>query len=195
MVAATILVVGFIGMIEAVTIGSGMMDHARRQTLANQIINHEIEQLRLQTWTAISLMPTSSTALGASYSASTAYVVGDTVTYNGAWYRNIQAGTGQIPSSSSSYWTVDTPPYANVVDSSGAALGATYTLTRSLTNIASDSTGTVIQREVTLTLTWVVHTSRRDSLTSSGNRLDFTFTRVGVAYFGKYGLNAGYQRS
>ncbi|MDB6165367.1 MAG: hypothetical protein JWQ83_507 [Lacunisphaera sp.] len=61
--ASLMLVVGFIGMIEAVTLSSKMMDAARRQTLANQIINHEIEKLRLASWTTISGLPTTSTAI------------------------------------------------------------------------------------------------------------------------------------
>jgi hypothetical protein len=54
-----ILVVGFIGMISALTVGSEMMATARRQNLATQIINHEFEKLRLVTW---SNMPVAGTA-------------------------------------------------------------------------------------------------------------------------------------
>jgi prepilin-type N-terminal cleavage/methylation domain-containing protein len=53
MMAATILVVGFIGLIQAVTVSSAMMDTARRQTLASEIINHEIEKLRLVPWSVV----------------------------------------------------------------------------------------------------------------------------------------------
>lgn len=53
MMAGMILTVGFIGMIQAVTVCSGMMDQARRQTLAAQILNNEIEQLRLKSWPEI----------------------------------------------------------------------------------------------------------------------------------------------
>lgn len=53
MMAAIILTVGFMGLIQAVTICSGMMDQARRQTLAAQILNDEIEQLRLRSWSDI----------------------------------------------------------------------------------------------------------------------------------------------
>ena len=63
MMAALILVVGFIGLIEAVTLSSTAMDHARRQTLASQIINHEIEELRFASWTTISNLPTTSTVV------------------------------------------------------------------------------------------------------------------------------------
>lgn len=52
--AAVILTVAFFGMIQAVTIGSEMIATAKRQTIANQIITHEIEKLRLKDWTAIS---------------------------------------------------------------------------------------------------------------------------------------------
>ena len=61
--AATILVVCFVGILEAVIATSSMMDHARRQTLANQIINHEIEKLRFASWTTINALPTASTAI------------------------------------------------------------------------------------------------------------------------------------
>lgn len=190
--AAVILLVGFIGMIEAVVIGAGMMDNARRQTLAAQILNHETEQLRLLSWTAINSLPTTSTTLGAAYSASTPYVVGDTVTHGGAWYRCIQAGTGQTPSGSSSYWRTDTPPYANTLSTAGVALGATFTLTRTAANITTDALGNTNMREATFTITWVVNTSRRDSL---GNLLTFTYSRTMSAFYGKYGLNLSHQRS
>src|SRR4051812_21329131 len=63
MMAALMLTVAFIGMIEAVTISARMMDSARRQSLATQIINHEIEKLRFKDWSTIIGLPTSSTAV------------------------------------------------------------------------------------------------------------------------------------
>ncbi len=63
MMAATILAVGFIGMIQTMTVSSNMMDAARRQTLASQIINHEIEKLRFASWSTISGLPIASTAV------------------------------------------------------------------------------------------------------------------------------------
>jgi Tfp pilus assembly protein PilV len=56
MMASVILVVGFIGMISAITIGSEMLATARRQTIAAQILDHEIGKLRLSTWTSISAL-------------------------------------------------------------------------------------------------------------------------------------------
>lgn len=52
--AATVIVVCFFGMIQALTVGTEMMATARRQTLASKLMDHELEQLRLQSWTTIS---------------------------------------------------------------------------------------------------------------------------------------------
>ena len=60
MMASVILVVGFIGMIQGITVGSEMLATARRQTLAAQMLNHEIEKLRLTSWSTISGYSTSS---------------------------------------------------------------------------------------------------------------------------------------
>lgn len=54
MMAATILVVAFMGMIQAITLGSEMLATARRQTLAAQIISFELEKLRLSSWSTLS---------------------------------------------------------------------------------------------------------------------------------------------
>uniref|UniRef100_UPI00404A49BA type IV pilus modification PilV family protein n=1 Tax=Cephaloticoccus sp. TaxID=1985742 RepID=UPI00404A49BA len=53
MMAATILLVGFGAMIQAMVIGSEILANARRQTLGSQILTHEIEKLRFNDWTAI----------------------------------------------------------------------------------------------------------------------------------------------
>jgi len=50
MMASVILVVGLIGMIQGITIGSEMMATARRQNIAAQILDHEIGKLRLLSW-------------------------------------------------------------------------------------------------------------------------------------------------
>ncbi len=196
MMAAAILVVGFMGMIQAVTIGSEMMATARRQTLANQIITHEIEQLRLKNWsTVINVLPTTPATLGAPWNVATVYGINDTVTSGGAWYRATQASTGQTPSSSSSYWTVDTPPYATVMGTDGSALGTTFTVTRMGSDLVSGNL-----REVTITVTWTKGGTTTAANAASGNwleKLSFsgpgsisrTYTRTMTAYFGKYGLN------
>ena len=84
--AAIILTVGFMGLIQAVTICSGMMDQARRQALAAQILDHEIERLRFKSWAQIQTLTPPATidpqfdqavaASGASYtlSSSASYI-------------------------------------------------------------------------------------------------------------------------
>ena len=51
--AATILLVGFAGMATALMIGSEMLDTARKQTITAQIIQAEVEYLRLKDWPTI----------------------------------------------------------------------------------------------------------------------------------------------
>jgi len=58
---ALILVVGFIGLIQAVTIGTQMMDTARKQQIAMQIIDAELEWLRSQNDSFIPAPSTSAT--------------------------------------------------------------------------------------------------------------------------------------
>jgi len=61
--AAVILLSAFVGMIEALGIGSEMLDTARKQTIAAQVIQSEVEYLRLQPWTTISALTTTSTPI------------------------------------------------------------------------------------------------------------------------------------
>ncbi len=73
--AAVMLVVAFVGMIQAITIGSEMQATARRQTLAAQIINHEIEKLRFSSWTQIqALTSTSLTVINSTNNAGSPYL-------------------------------------------------------------------------------------------------------------------------
>ncbi len=206
--ATVILVVAFFGMIQAVTIGSEMLATARRQTLANQMITHEIEQLRLEDWTkVISALPTTTTTtLGAAWSSATNYAIGDTVTYSGVWYRAQLSGTNHTPSASSTYWNVDTPPFANALSTASAAFGTTFILTRTVSNIDFDSDGTIDIAEVTFTVTWEKNGTQTAASTPTGSWLDKltfsgpstirrTYTRSMTAYFSRYGLNLSSQRS
>ncbi len=61
--ASVILVVAFMGMIQAITVGSEMMATARRQTLAAQILEHEIGKLRLLPYTTVSAYAAGPTSL------------------------------------------------------------------------------------------------------------------------------------
>lgn len=57
MVAATVMMFGVVGMIQVVVSGSEMLDVARRQTVATQIIHSQIDQYRATiptSWSSIS---------------------------------------------------------------------------------------------------------------------------------------------
>lgn len=53
MMAATILLVGFIGLMQAVTIGSESLDTARKLQIASQLATAEIEKLRGGNWDTV----------------------------------------------------------------------------------------------------------------------------------------------
>lgn len=61
MMAMAIVVVGVVGMMQAVTLGSESLDTARKQRVATQIAQAEIERLRNTDWTAIAALPTTAT--------------------------------------------------------------------------------------------------------------------------------------
>lgn len=61
MMAATILLVGFIGLMQAVTIGSESLDTARKLQIASQIATAEIEKLRGGDWSTVASLPASAT--------------------------------------------------------------------------------------------------------------------------------------
>ena len=191
-IAALVLVVAFIGMIRALTFTSGLMDHARRQTVATQILAHEIEQLRLRSWAEISALPTTATVMA--WNAASAYVVSDLVSYNGDWYRCIAANTGNAPTNDPNnpddFWATYSGPrvtYSGPIANTGISDGATYTVSRIATPLASHA-----MREITITVSWSVVSGRRKA---DNTPLVFTYSRVNTAYFGKNGLNLTYQRS
>ena len=64
MMAATVMALGIMGMIQVVISGSEMLDVARKETIAMQIIRSEIDSLHLNDWTQVSafdLSPTTTT--------------------------------------------------------------------------------------------------------------------------------------
>jgi Tfp pilus assembly protein PilV len=218
-IAALILVVAFIGMIRALAFTSGLMDHARRQTLATQILTHEIEQLRLRSWTEINALPTTTT-----WVAATAYAADAIVSYQGGVFRALEANTGRLPSQSNA-WAAsmayaaatayvvgdlasnDGVWYRCIAASTGnappnATYWATYSGPIANTGISDGATFTVSRtattlashamREITITVSWSVVSGRRKA---DNTPLVFTYSRVNTAYFGKNGLNITYQRS
>lgn len=59
MMATAILLVGFIGLMQAVTIGSESLDAARRTQVAHQLVAAELEKLRGGAWSVIANLPSS----------------------------------------------------------------------------------------------------------------------------------------
>lgn len=57
--ATAILLVGFIGLMQAVTIGSESLDAARRTQVAHQVVAAELEKLRGGAWSVIANLPPS----------------------------------------------------------------------------------------------------------------------------------------
>ena len=125
--AALMLTVAFIGMIEAVAVSARMMDSARRQTLATQIINHEIEKLRFASWTTISGLPTASTAIAIDSQFNAA------IAASGATYTLARTLTSPDPVTNirevnfTATWVVKT----SRLDGSGNILSFTYTRSNS----------------------------------------------------------------
>jgi hypothetical protein len=65
-------VVGFMGMIQAITIGSEMLATARRQTLAAQVLEHEIGKLRLTAWSSLPAAGTATVTIDSYFSGAIA---------------------------------------------------------------------------------------------------------------------------
>jgi hypothetical protein len=69
--AATVLALTLVGMIQVIDSGSEMLDLSRKQTIAGQILHSEIDQLRLQSWATVTSYPAGptafSTTVGPSY--------------------------------------------------------------------------------------------------------------------------------
>jgi Tfp pilus assembly protein PilV len=66
MMAATVLILAIVGMIQVVISGSEMLDFSRKQTIATQIIHDKIESLHLVDWTTVNVYPASATVTVAS---------------------------------------------------------------------------------------------------------------------------------
>lgn len=59
MVAMTVLILVFVSTISAITIGFRVMEDARMNTLASQVLQSEMENIRLKNWTQVSALPAS----------------------------------------------------------------------------------------------------------------------------------------
>jgi prepilin-type N-terminal cleavage/methylation domain-containing protein len=71
MLAAVVMLAGIVGMMQAITSGSEMLDVSRKQTVATQIIHGEIEKVRVSDWSDITALPISATVpLNSTFQAS-----------------------------------------------------------------------------------------------------------------------------
>lgn len=61
MMAMTIVLVGVVGMMQAVTIGTEALDTARKQQVAQQVVAAEIGRLRDGSWSVIANLPATAT--------------------------------------------------------------------------------------------------------------------------------------
>ena len=136
MMAATILAVGFIGMIQAVTICSEMLDAARKQQVATQIMDDEIERLRSSAWTTIASLPSSGTI---------------TVSTTGAI-------SGNATSFALSNYTASTADDNTALCALAKGFTCSYTLTYLRPAAAISSTVTFLK--VVYTVTWKGNTGR-----------------------------------
>lgn len=61
--ATAVMIAGIVGMIQVVVSGSEMLDVARKQTVAMQIVHGQIDAIRLSEWSAVNALPTSATTV------------------------------------------------------------------------------------------------------------------------------------
>ena len=61
MVAAAVIVMTVVGMIQVIVSGSEMLDVSRKQTIAIQIIHGQLDHIRLNNWTQVSALGSSTT--------------------------------------------------------------------------------------------------------------------------------------
>ena len=134
--ASAILMVGFIGLIQAVTISSESLDTARKQQVASQIVAAEIEKLRGSAWSTITSLP----ATGTLSIDSSGAVSGDTTCFVLTNY------------------TAD--PSDDHTELCGLAHGFTCTFTRTFLRPSSATAATATYVKVTYTVSWLTNTGR-----------------------------------
>lgn len=61
MVAACVMILTIVGMIQVIVSGSEMLDVSRKQTIAMQIIHGQLDNIRLSDWAAVSALSTPTT--------------------------------------------------------------------------------------------------------------------------------------
>lgn len=131
---ATILVVGFVGLIQAVTIGTEMLDTSRKQLVAQQLVDHEIERMRMADWSTLGTL-----------GAGTTYTIGVNTTGTALTGTN----TSKARFALANYNTTATDDYLALM-----AVAKGFTLTATAVIERTD------YRSVTYTVTWTGVTGR-----------------------------------
>lgn len=134
--ATAILLVGFIGLIQSVTIGSDSLDTARKKQVANQIIAAEIEKLRGGPWSDVTSLPATATIA---------------ISYAGA----ISGDATRFALSNHTAATAD-----DNTELTGLAKGFTCTLTRTFLRPTGAVAGSVTYLKLLYTVSWKSNTGR-----------------------------------
>ena len=177
--AATVLALTLTGMIGVVESGSQMLDLSRKQTLAEQILHSEIDQLRLQSWTVIAGEPAGSTT---SFRSTTQ------VSFN-ASSRTLNTPGNGYPAGPTTLTSSDDPSLAQF-ELNYPQIANIFTLTRTVACIDPVQTNrnptayasTPLLLQVTFTIRWKGVTGR-------------SYSRTSTTLVGQNGLSVAYQRS
>jgi hypothetical protein len=173
MMGSVILVVGFIAVVHAVSLGTVMLDTARKTQVAQQIIDAELENLRGNDWTYLSsTLPTSPT------------YVSVTVNADGTDTSDNNGGNGL---SDRNYFILTN-------NASLLALAKNFTVRLDAYNV----TGRANIRRVVVTVTWVTNTTSQTQTSSFDVRtsaVSQSHTCSGELYLAKNGLHLSFQKS
>lgn len=133
MVAASVMLMAIVGMMQVITYGSEMLDLARKQTIAMQIIHGQLDNVRLSDWTTISAYPASRTVNVDS---------SDQTTNIGYGFVFGLVGTGDVVDTTDSIITLP-------------ELAKGFTCTRTVATVRTDL------KQITFSVTWTSNTGRR----------------------------------
>jgi prepilin-type N-terminal cleavage/methylation domain-containing protein len=143
MMATAILLVGFIGLIQAVTIGSNFLDTARKIQVANQIITAEIEKLRSSDWTTIANLPDTGTSTATITISAAGAISGDATNFA---LSNFTAATSD-----------------DNTDLASLAKGVTCSFTRTYLRPSSATSATATYLQLVYTVSWKNSTGKTQS--------------------------------
>lgn len=180
--AATVLALTLVGMIGVVESGTQMLDLSRKQTMANQILHSEMDQLRLQSWPVISGWPQGNGSMAVTFPSSVQ------VGYSG-WPTILFTPGNGYPAGPTTLTASNDPSFAMFVAQYPQA-ATIFTLTRTVSCVEPVQTNqnpaaynlAPLLLQVTFSISWTGVTG-------------FTYTRVSSTYVGMNGLSVAYQKS